>query len=149
MKKLFLVFIAASLISAIACAQNAKKIPAKVKSAFEQKFPMAQKVKWGQENATEWEAEFTLNNIKYSANFNVKGNWLETEYKIGENEIPAIVIKTLGKEFPGYKIEASEISETAKGKIYEFEIKTSKTKTEVGVNADGTLVKKEKGSGKD
>lgn len=153
MKNLALIFVVASFISLNACAQNAKNLPIKVKTAFNQKFPGAQKVKWGKENATEWEAEFTLNNKGYSANFNTDGNWLESEYKIGEKEIPAAVTATLGKQFPGYKIVESEISETAKGKVYEFAIKTGKTKTEVAVNPDGTLVKKEtmkeKGEGKD
>lgn len=153
MKNLVLIFVIASFISLHACAQNAKNLPIKVKTAFNQKFPGAQKVKWGKENATEWEAEFTLNNKGYSANFNTDGNWLESEYKIGEKEIPTAVTATLGKQFPGYKIAESEISETAKGKVYEFAIKTGKTKTEVAVNPDGTLVKKEamkeKGEGKD
>ena len=143
MKYLVLVFAAASLISVIACAQNAKDLPEKVKTAFDQKFPGARKVKWGKENATEWEAEFALNSKEYSANFNVDGNWLETEYEIGEEEIPAAVTKTLDKEYPGYKLIESETSETAKGKLYEFEIKTGKGKMEIAVNADGTFFKKE------
>jgi len=143
MKKLILVLAAATLISVTAFAQNGKDLPAKVKTSFEQKFSGAQKVKWGKENATEWEAEFTMNNKEYSANFNIDGTWLETEYKIGEKEIPAAVTKTLGKEFPGYKLLESEVSETAKGKVFEFEVQTGKTKMEVAINVDGTLIKKE------
>jgi hypothetical protein len=148
-----LVFAAATLISITACAQNAKDLPAKVKTSFEQKFSGAQKVKWGKENATEWEAEFTLSGKEYSANFNADGTWLETEYKISEKEIPVAVTKTLSKEFPGYKLLESEVSETAKGKVFEFEVQTGKTKMEVAVSADGTLIKKkpvkEKGEEKD
>ena len=153
MKNLVLVFVAASFMSLAACGQNAKDLPTKVKTAFEQKFPGAQKVKWGKENATEWEAEFTLNSKEYSANFNADGHWIETEYEIGEKEIPAAVTKTLSEEFSGYKLVESEISETANGKVYEFEIKTGSGKMEVAINTDGTIVKKEtkkeKGEGKD
>ena len=143
MKNLICVFAAALLICGSAFAQDAKDLPAKVKAAFEKKFPAAQKVKWGKENATEWEAEFTMNNTTYSANFNAEGNWLETEYAIGEKDIPAAITKTLAKEFPGYKISVSEISETIKGKIYEFDLKSGVNKKEVAVNADGTMVKKD------
>lgn len=143
MKNLILVIIAASFISLTACAQNEKDLPAKVKTSFNQKFPGAQKVKWGKENANEWEAEFIMNSKAYSANYNSAGDWMETEYEIGEKEIPAAVTKTLGKEFPGYKLVESELSETVKGKVYEFEIKTGNGKMEVAVDADGTLNKKE------
>jgi hypothetical protein len=154
MKKIFLVFIAVGFISLSVSAQHAKDLPARVKAAFDQKFPGAQKVKWGKENAIEWEAGFKLDNKEYTANFNTDGNWIETEYKIGEKEIPAAVTKTLEKEFPEYKLVESEISETVKGKLYEFGIKTGSGKMEVAVNSDGTLIKKEskkykKGEGKD
>jgi hypothetical protein len=141
MKTRILVIVAVLFISLNAFAQNPKDLPAKVKTSFENKFPGAQKSKWGKENAKEWEVEFTMNNKDYSANFSTEGNWLETEYKIGEAEVPAVVTNTLAKEFPGYKIVTSEISETSKGKMYEFEISTGKAKKEVAVNADGTLVK--------
>ena len=153
MKNLILVFAAALFISVTACAQTPKDLPAKVKTAFDQKFPGAQKVKWSKENTTEWEAEFKMAGKEYSANYNADGSWMETEYEISATEIPAAVTKTLGKEFPGYKLVESEISETAKGKLYEFEIKTSTSNMEVAVQADGTLVKKEavkeKGEDKD
>ncbi len=141
MKALFLMIATAVLISSNAFAQNPKDLPAKVKTSFDQKFPNAQKTTWGKENAKEWEVEFTMNNKDYSANFNTGGTWLETEYKIGVEEIPAAVTNTLGKEFPGYKIETSEISETSKGKVYELEITTGKAKKEVALHADGTLIK--------
>jgi hypothetical protein len=46
MKNLILVFAAALFISVTACEQTPKDLPAKVKTAFDQKFPGAQKVKW-------------------------------------------------------------------------------------------------------
>ncbi len=141
MKTSILVIVAALFISLNAFAQNPKDLPAKVKTSFNQKFPGAQKAKWGQENAKEWEVEFTMNSKDYSASYSPDGSWLETEYKIAENEIPAGVASTLSKEFQGYKITVSEISETAKGKVYEFDMRKGKTKKEVAVNADGTILK--------
>ncbi|MEI6749858.1 MAG: PepSY-like domain-containing protein [Bacteroidota bacterium] len=143
MKNLVLIFVAASFISLAACAQGGKDLPAKVKTAFDQKFPGAQKIKWGKENATEWEAEFKMNEKNYSANYTVDGKWMESEYEISVNEIPVAVATTLGKEFPGYKLLVSEVSETVKGKVYEFDIKIGNKKKEVALNPDGTLVKKE------
>jgi uncharacterized membrane protein YkoI len=142
MKTPILVIVSALFISLNAFAQNPKDLPSKVKTSFDQKFPGARNTKWNKENAKEWEVEFTMNNKDYSASFSPDGNWLETEYKISETEIPAVVTSALGKEFPGYKIGISEISETSKGKVYEFDIISGKVKKEVSINADGTLVKK-------
>ncbi len=142
MKTPILIIAAAIFISLNVFAQNPKDLPAKVKTSFDQKFPGAQKTKWEKESAKEWEVEFIMNNKDYSASYSPDGTWLETEYKITENEIPAVVINTFNKEFPGYKITVSEISETAKSKVYEFDISNGKTKKEIAVNADGTLVKK-------
>jgi uncharacterized membrane protein YkoI len=142
MKTSILVIVAALFISLNAFAQNPKDLPAKVKTSFDQKFPSAQKTKWSKESAKEWEVEFVMSNKDYSASYSPDGTWLESEYKISENEIPAVVTNTLSKEFPGYKITVSEISETAKSKVYEFDISNGKTKKEIAINADGSLVKK-------
>ena len=143
MKNFVLVSAVIAAISFNACAQSSKEVPANVKASFTQKFPDAQKVKWDKENATEWEAEFKMNGKEYSANFSTDGQWMETEYEISEKDIPAAVSQTLASEFPGAKIDESEISETESGQVYEFEIKKDKETMEVAIKPDGTLVKKE------
>ncbi len=143
MKNAILLISAAGLISFSACGQKKTDVPANVISAFGQKFPTAQKVKWDKENATEWEAEFKMDNKEYSANFNTDGQWMETEYEISTSEIPEAVNEALNTYYQGYKVEEAEISETANGQVYEFEIKKDKEKMEVAFNTDGSLVKKE------
>jgi len=138
-----------SFLGLNACCQSEKEVPAAVKTAFAEKFPDAKKIKWGMENKTEWEAEFKLNGKEYSANYNVDGTWMETEYEINQNEIPANVKATLGAEFIGYTIGESEISETAAGKVYEFELRKGKERKEVAVGIDGKVVKKEEAKDED
>jgi len=150
MRTTFLMMTAFFVLSLFACGQKDDKVPANVKTAFTKKFPNAEKVKWGMENAKEWEAEFKMNGKEYSANYAIDGKWLETEYEIAESEIPAAVIKTLSTQYPGYKLLESEISESADAKVYEFEIKTGTSKMEVSIKPDGTLIKNEaKEKGKD
>ncbi len=132
--------------------QKSKQVPDAVKSAFTQKFPNTTKVKWDKENEKIWEAEFQFNGKETSANFDNNGLWLETEYEIALKDIPVAVKTTLDKDFLGYKIKESEISETASGKLYEFEIKKGKEKLEVGIDINGVVIKKEvekKGEDKD
>ncbi|MDM8160075.1 PepSY-like domain-containing protein [Labilibaculum sp. K2S] len=143
MKNLLVVIIVIAITSVSGCAQNKKAVPDQVKTAFAQKFPDASNVKWDKENDAEWEAEFKMSGKEYSANFNLEGIWLETEFEISSNEIPDLVKAAIEKEFSGYKIEESEMSETAEGKCYEFELKMGKTEVETAINSKGELIKKE------
>ena len=143
MKNLVLIISITILFSLSACGQKKDEVPENVKTAFNQKFPNATKVKWGKENSSEWEAEFKMDGMEYSANFNNDANWLETEYEIEVNDLPELVKSTIVKEFKDYKIKESEISETAEGKVYEFEIKKGEERLEVAIDKEGKVVKKE------
>lgn len=143
MKKLFLVIAVTAIFCLNFCGQTSKDVPANVKTAFSQKFPNATDVKWGNENEKEWEAEFKMNGKNYSANFDINATWMETEYEISTTEIPVSVKTTLDKEFAGYNIEKSEVSETADGKVYEFALKKDAEKTEVAIDMNGKVLKKE------
>ncbi len=129
------------LILSQACAQT--NAPTEVTTAFSQKFPTVQKVKWDKENKTEWESEFKMNGKEYSANFTSEGIWKETEYEISEAEIPLAVKQTLERDFIGYKIEESEVSETAAGKVYEFALENGESELEVAISPGGNVLKKE------
>ena len=142
MRNLMILMVLASTMAFTACGQKSK-VPAKVKTAFTEKFPNATKISWGKENAKEWEAEFKMNGKEYSANFDNNGNWKETEYRIDKSDIPSAVKSTLDKNYKGYNIEVAEISETVSGKVYEFMIEKGDSDMEVVINSDGKLVKKE------
>jgi len=145
MKKIILglglVFMATT---AFACSDMGKdKVPKVVKDAFSKKFPTAKKVHWDKESDKEWEAEFKMNKMEYSANFLADGTWKETEHEIDKNDIPQTVMNTLSNSFLGYDIEESEISETKDGTVYEFEIEKGEREMEVAIDSNGKIVKKE------
>ncbi len=125
------------------------EVPQKVKDAFTQKFPAAKSIKWDKESDTEWEAEFKMNGVAYSANFLEDGTWKETEHELAKKEIPADIYDSLMKAFPTYKVEEAEISETAEGSVYEFAIEKGKTEMEVTVDMNGKIVKKERKKGEE
>ena len=114
-----------------------------MKKAFAQKFPTAKAVKWDKESDTEWEAEFKLNGVEYSANFTTDGILKETEHEIETSMIPMMVKQTLDKEFASYKIEEAFLSETQEGQFYEFDLKKGKDEMEVVISPDGKDVKKD------
>lgn len=142
MKTSILILSAVLLLSFTACGQSDNKVPEAVKSSFSQKFSNAINVKWDKENDNEWEAEFKMDGIKYSANFDNSGAWSETEYQISFSDIPEAVKTTLNKESAGSKIEVSEVSETKDGKVYEFIISKGESETELQIDNAGNIVKK-------
>lgn len=132
-------------IVGIACATPDKdEVPQAVKDAFMKKFPTAKKVDWEKESEAEWEAEFKMGKMEYSANFLQNGTWKETEHEIEISDIPANVMASLKSNFPGYDLEESEISETATGMVYEFTIEIGEEELEVAIDTTGKVVKKEK-----
>lgn len=145
MKKLLTLFVClAFVIGVSAISQKDEKIPAAAKTGFAAKFPSAQKVKWGVEKPGEFEAEFILNGVETSALVDAKGNLLETEAEIKENELPKAVKATIAKDFAGYKLDEIEKATDAKGVIsFEMEAAKGKYKLEISFDANGKLLKKE------
>ena len=135
----FVVFMACGLLG---CAQHAEA-PKLVNEAFVKKFPSAQKVKWDKESDTEWEAEFKMNGVEFSANFLEDGSWKETEHEIKLKEVPENIKGTLKTNFADYKVEEVEVSETEEGTVYEFELEKGDEEWEVAIDHNGTVVKKE------
>jgi hypothetical protein len=141
MKNVFIVLIMAFTISLSANCQGIK-VPDVVKNAFTAKFPAATNVKWGKENATEFEAEFKLNNNAVSANFKQDGSWVETESVIPVADLPAAVTSAINTKYPGVVIALAEKTEQPGNKVlYEVSFKVNGKKKSMELNPDGSLVK--------
>jgi len=130
-------------LSLTAGCQTPKEVPSIVNSAFSEKFPGAEHVSWSRENDNEWEAEFLMGKTDYSANFDLSGTWLETEYKISLMDIPDPVKKALLKETDLAKVKTIEVSETKDGKTFEFVVKDGKVQSELVIDEDGNITKKD------
>ena len=142
MKSFITSILAVVLFSVIACSQT--KVPEKVAAAFKAKFPAAQKVEWGKESATEFEAEFELNGKEMSANFDAGGKWLETEAKLDKKDLPASVLATLKSQFSDSKIKKAEsLEKTGEAIVYEIKLEQGEAGMEVVLDAGGKVVRKE------
>ncbi len=123
---------------------SADKVPAVVTNAFNVKFSSAKDVKWEMEKSGNFEAEFKLNRVEYSANFDQNGKWLKTETEIEVSQLPKGVTDAIAKEFAGYKIDEAEMAVTFDNKItYEIEAKKDKEQYEVKFSPEGNILKKE------
>jgi len=120
------------------------RVPAVVKTAFSKKFPTVKHAKWSREGKTQWEAEFKLNAKSMSANFDLNGNWKETETDLSKSSLSKKLTETLSTKFPGYKVKDVAFSETPKQSVYEVVIEKGESKWEVSLDKNGKLVGKEK-----
>lgn len=138
MKNLIILSVFLLGISITACAQ--KTAPEAVTKAFTQKFATAKSVKWDNESANEWEAEFTMNGKDMSSSFDLAGKWLETETEISSKELPAVVTATLTREFAGYKTGEMSIIENPEMKGFEIALKKDKSAIEIVIDANGKVL---------
>ena len=138
MKKILLVAIMVVLIQSFSFSMTPPTI---VQKAFEAKFKTATNVKWGKEGKTEWEATFSYEGNKLSANFAENGAWLETEKQIKTTDLPKAVIEAIKTKYPGWTITEADKTDTSKhGIIYEADLKKGSAKKEVAFKEDGTLL---------
>ena len=113
--------------------------PQQVSDAFGKKFSGAEKVEWGQESPTEWEAEFVMAGTEKSANFSSGGEWIETESDICKKDLPAEIFKTLALTFDGFEIEEIGSLEKPGFTGYEIELEKGQTTVEILALTDGTF----------
>ena len=140
MKKI--IFVAGVLVCTYATGFTQSKTPIAVRTAFNQKFPNAGKVKWDKENTHEYEAAFLWKGVKYSANFSDTGEWLETESPFSFKQLPQKVQTAFTALHKETAIKAVAKIETSKGVTkYEVEIKQGAKTVELFYTADGTIKK--------
>jgi hypothetical protein len=141
MKKL--VFTVAVSLCTYAVVFAQPKIPYAVTEAFTSKFPNAKEVKWGRENTKEYEAEFLMEGLNYSANFSDKGFLLETESPVSLNSLPEKVKVAWNKSHKSETVKMiTLISRWNGSSLYEFEISKGVKKIEKFLNSEGIEVKK-------
>ncbi len=128
-------------IGLIACSQ--KNVPENVKKEFAQRFAGAKSVKWDNESANEWEAEFKLNGKEMTAAFDGSGKWLETEVELSIKDLPQAVSNVLKTEFKDYMTGEVSTVENPEMKGYEIALKNKEEKIAVIIGADGNILKKE------
>ncbi|MBE9492388.1 MAG: PepSY-like domain-containing protein [Bacteroidetes bacterium] len=136
MKNLIL-FVFVVLLCITACGQISA--PSAVQKAFDTKYPKAENIKWEQEEANDWEAEFKLDGKEMSAIFDNSGKWLETETEVKKKDLPAEVFKSLSIEFDGFEIDEVEFVEKPDFKGYEIALEKEETEVEVLVTKTGEI----------
>lgn len=124
MKKL-LGFLAASAALAggiLAQPLSPGKVPAKVRKAFQAKFPKVSQVEWKLKGDKNYEAEFMRGGVEVAVKFDSRAKWLETETAIEPSELTKEVRRMLATKYKGYKIIETQKVERAGDKRILFEV---------------------------
>ena len=144
MNKIIVLLSACLLISLIGYSQQvtSEKVPAAVKEAFAKKFPAATNVKYEMEKK-DYEVTFKDKGVGMSANFNSKGEWLETETVMIESDLPKEVLTSVATNFVGFMItKITKVEGPNKVLNYEMNLKKGKECYEVKFSPKGEILKK-------
>ncbi len=101
--------------------QAQKNIPTAVIQAFNKQYKGATEIEWEQEDEHEYEVNFIYKGVDYTANYDDKGNWLETAYEIQYSALPQKVKAKIEANEDIKQIHEIARIENAKGEVY-FEI---------------------------
>jgi hypothetical protein len=146
MKKILGFLIAAAALAGTTFAQplSPDQVPAKVREAFQSKFPGVSKVEWKIKSDKNYEAEFALRGVEVAAKFDSKGKWLETETAIKQTELTKEVRATLSKKYKGYKIIETQKVERADDKrtLFEVHLENAKEILKVQLEGNGNVTSK-------
>lgn len=96
-KLLYLMLICGSLFTAVGARAQFGSIPGVVTDSFKVKYPSAKTVNWSSKLGGTYQATFTLENEKYTAKFNKKGEWQGSTKDISKDAMPAAVKDGLAK----------------------------------------------------
>lgn len=110
-----------SVILLVAC--NFVSMPINVLTSFSKSFPAGKEPQWSNV-AGNYKVNFKINNLKMSATYDSKGNWLETEAPINFSELPATVSLYLENHYKGINVNDAGRVTKENGEInYETGIK--------------------------
>ena len=137
-----IIFVVLAMLFASITSFSQSKAPKAIETSFKLKFPKATKMKWEKENAHEYEADFIENGVKHTANFNDKGEWLETESTTTFDKLPEKIKTSFKTSHNEDKIIAVAKIETSDGEThYEIEVKKVLKTVEYYYNSEDKLIK--------
>jgi hypothetical protein len=144
MKKIIVLLSACLLFAFLGYAQNipAEKVPAPVKESFAKKFPAATSVEYKMEKS-DYKVTFKDKAVGMSANFNSRGEWLETQTIMIESDLPKEVLTSVATNFVGYVItDITKINGPDNVINYEMQLKKGTVAEKIKFSPKGEILKK-------
>lgn len=142
MKKLNLFYFLILFICFIGCKQKANgQAPEAVQSAFEKKYPGENDPDWHKDAHGYYESHFKIDGIKYRADFNANGTWVETETNIDPKDLPKVIKDKIETLFDDMEItEVEKVEHHSKGTFYDVEFKQKGKNKDVEFKPNGEII---------
>lgn len=119
--------------------------PAIVMQAFEEKYPGVNLTKWELDNNGSWEAHFEKEGIKYRADFNPDGTWIETEHSLQFVQLPSDVKAAIEMKYGSDNVKDIEAVESSThGLFYDIEVGEGASKVDLMMSPKGKLLDPER-----
>ncbi|MCB0613025.1 MAG: PepSY-like domain-containing protein [Lewinellaceae bacterium] len=81
------------------------KVPEASKKGFSDKFPKAEEAKWKSAKEGVYSVAFKQDGQKTTADFDSKGNWVQSEIKIDKEGLPAAVSQAIASQYADFEID--------------------------------------------
>ena len=88
-----------------------------------------------------YESNFKIDGIKYRADFNADGSWIETETSIDEDDLPKAIREAIERDYEDSEIsEIEKVDHHSKGIFYDVEFKQKGKNMDVEYKASGVVI---------
>lgn len=125
-----------------ACGNNVKaQAPDAVKKTFQAKYPGENDPDWHKDDHGYYEANFKIDGVKYRADFNEDGTWVETETSIDKKDLPKAIKEVIKDKYGSEDItEIEKVESATKGTFYDVEFKQKGKNKDVEFRSDGSII---------
>ena len=112
-----------------------------VEEAFREKYPEVEAPRWKSESNGSWEAHFEQNGVKYRADFDAEGNWVETETNISFSQLPPEVRSAIELKYNANDIRDIEgVESPTHGTFYDVEFQVGAEKMDIMFDPTGKVL---------
>lgn len=120
---------------------SASDVPKAVMDTFKSTFPDANDVEW-EKKGKEYEADFEVQNIDYSARFGANGKLIMQKQDVLELDIPEAVGTAIQRDYEGYHIDDVERIEMDGKEYFQVELDGKRRDQKVVFSNDGNKTNK-------
>lgn len=129
------------LVFTVSCNDKVNsQAPDAVKKTFQAKYPGENEPDWHKDDHGNYESHFKIDGIKYRADFNADGSWIETETNIDESDLPKAIKERIENDFDGKITEIEKVEHHSKGTFYDVEFKRKGKNKDIEFTSDGTII---------
>ncbi|WP_089082051.1 PepSY-like domain-containing protein [Roseivirga seohaensis] len=108
---------------------------------FQRQYPNGKDTDWEEDDKGNLEVNFKLKGEKYRADYDLNGNWIETEKSVKWSDLPSVVQNKIEEEYDKDDITEIEwVDHKTKGKFYDVEFKRKGKNMDVEYSLSGQKI---------